>query len=215
MIALRYPVIVDPAVEAALISGGVGVLGIAGTVTVAVVAARSTRKATSQTIHGAAQDTIRALNAARDDRLWEKQAAAYEETLASLLYRLAKRHDVLNPYRIAEDANQARQALAAYESPDWFQAQARLLAYCPEDIRQTFEASLQADSEVRACSSHWISLTEEAKTAHERGDLAVVNTDSLEEARKALVSAVQQADARDEVLVKLIRRKLRQLPQIE
>jgi hypothetical protein len=81
-----------------------------GTVAVAIAAARSTRKATSKTVDGATQDTIRALNAARDDRLWEKQAAAYEETLASLLYRLAKRHDVLNPYRMPEDAEQAKQA---------------------------------------------------------------------------------------------------------
>jgi hypothetical protein len=206
---------VDSAVEAALISGGVGVLGVAGTVAVAIAAARSTRKATSKTVDGATQDTIRALNAARDDRLWEKQAAAYEETLASLLYRLAKRHDVFNPYRMPEDAEQAKQAFAAYDPPDWFGAQARLLAYCPEDIRKAFEASLQADSEVRARSSHWISLTEQARTADERGNLPATNTDSLEEAQEALMSAVQQADARDQELVKLIRDKLRRPPQIE
>jgi hypothetical protein len=37
----------------------------------------------------------------------------------------------------------------------------------------------------------------------------------LEEAQEALMSAVQQADARDQELVKLIRDKLRRPPQIE
>jgi hypothetical protein len=200
----------DPAVEAALISGGVGVVGIVGTVAVAIVGAQSTRKATNKTVDGATQDTIRALNAARDDRLWEKQAAAYEETLSRLLYRLAMRHDALYLYSTAEDAEQARQTLAAYEPPDWFDAQARMLAYCPEDIREAFEASLKADSEVRARS---LGRTT-ARTAGERDDLPPTNTDSLAEERNELTSAMQRAIARDEILVKLIRRKLRQLPQV-
>jgi hypothetical protein len=67
----------QPVVEAAWIAAGAGVLGIAGTVTVAVSGFRNTRKVTGQTIQAAAQDSIRALAAARADRLWEKQAAAY------------------------------------------------------------------------------------------------------------------------------------------
>jgi hypothetical protein len=67
----------QPVVEAAWIAAGTGVLGVVGTVIVAVSGFRNTRKVTDQTIQAAAQDSIRALDAARADRLWEKQATAY------------------------------------------------------------------------------------------------------------------------------------------
>jgi len=64
-------------VEAAWIAAGPGVLGVVGTVTVAVAGYHNTRRVTDQTVQAATQDSIRTLDAARADRLWEQQAAAY------------------------------------------------------------------------------------------------------------------------------------------
>jgi hypothetical protein len=67
----------QPVIAAAWIASGVGVLGVIGTVTVAVSGFRNTQKVTEQTIQAAADANIRTLTAARADRLWERQAAAY------------------------------------------------------------------------------------------------------------------------------------------
>src|SRR5438876_12442428 len=89
----------DPVEIAAIISGCFAVGSVGLTAYVAVKGFRSTRDATDRTIKAGSQDTIRALNAARDDRLWEKRAAAYEETIAYLLYRQQKR-DFRSPFHI-------------------------------------------------------------------------------------------------------------------
>lgn len=82
----------QPVVEAAWIAAGTGVLGVVGTVVVAVSGFRNTRKVTDQTIQAAAQDSIRALDAVRANRLWEKQAAAYASFIThSRSYRNALR----------------------------------------------------------------------------------------------------------------------------
>src|ERR1700733_12198675 len=86
---------VDPTIAAAWITGGVGALGIAGTVVTAIVGSRNTRRATEATIAAGTATTAAPLTAARDDRLWEKRCAAYEETLTALLHRrMQRRHDL-------------------------------------------------------------------------------------------------------------------------
>ena len=67
----------QPVIAAAWIAAGAGVLGVIGTVIVAVSGFRSTHKVTDQTIQAAARESIRQLAAARADRLWERQATAY------------------------------------------------------------------------------------------------------------------------------------------
>lgn len=69
----------QPAVEAAWIAVSGAALGVVGTVTVAVSGFRNTRSITDKTIQAGAQDSIRARNDARADRLWERKAAAYAD----------------------------------------------------------------------------------------------------------------------------------------
>ena len=97
---------VNPTIEAAWIAAGVGALGIAGAVTTAIVGFRSTRNATTKTVAAGTASTMATLAAAREERLWEKQAAAYEETIAALLHRQMKRQHELRMYRLTEDAEQ-------------------------------------------------------------------------------------------------------------
>ena len=85
---------VDPTIAAAWITGGVGALGIVGTVVTSVVGSRNTKRATEATIAASAAATAATLAAAREERLWEKRAAAYEETIAELRLRMFLRSAV-------------------------------------------------------------------------------------------------------------------------
>ena len=75
---------VTPVEIAAIISGCFATGSVFLTAAVAVIGFRTTRSVTAKAVAAGSQDTVRALNAARDDRLWEKRAAAYEETVAYL-----------------------------------------------------------------------------------------------------------------------------------
>jgi hypothetical protein len=86
----------SPVVEAALIAAITGGVGVVGTVVVAISGHRTTNKT-----------TVLALDAARGDRLWDKQAATYEETLSALLYRADKRRDQVTTARWTEDVADA------------------------------------------------------------------------------------------------------------
>ena len=110
---------------------------------------RSSRNSANQAIAAGATATAATLNAARENRFWEKQAAAYEETLGGLLYRQAKRQDGLRTYRLPEDdEHQLGDFFAEYEPPGWFEAQGRLLAYASDEVREAFEATRRTDLEV-------------------------------------------------------------------
>jgi hypothetical protein len=88
----------NPTVEAAWIAAGVGILSLAGTVTVAIIGYRNTRKA--------------ALEAARNERLWDKMAAAYEEVLIALLRRQAERTEAATFYRDPRAEEKMRESIA-------------------------------------------------------------------------------------------------------
>jgi hypothetical protein len=76
-------------------TGAVEVVGIVGTVATSFVSSRNTTKATTRTVETGVASTMATLAAAREDRLWEKRATAYEETMAALLHRQGKhQHDL-------------------------------------------------------------------------------------------------------------------------
>jgi hypothetical protein len=206
---------VNPTVEAAWIAAGVAGLGIAGTATVAIAGFRSTKNATIRTIAASTANTMASLAAAREDRLWEKRAAAYEETIAALQYRQMKRQHELRTYRLPEDAEQQlKDFFDSYEPPGWFEAQGRLRAYASDEVQEAFEATRQADLEVRVLYDRWFMLTEQARTAMESGNFAAAPDGSLVvQARKGVNPALEEAEARDEAVIKLIRDELHRRPQ--
>ena len=81
----------DPTMEAAVISGCFGLLGVAGTVWVAIAGFRANRRISSESAQ-----------AERDRGLWEKRCAAYEEILGVLDDRQAYRLEVMNKARTAK-----------------------------------------------------------------------------------------------------------------
>jgi len=207
---------VDPTITAAWITGGVGALGIAGTTVTAWIGSRSTRKATERTVESGAASTMATLAAAREDRLWDKRAAAYEETLAGVLYRQARRSHELRGFRWDEATEaQLKEVLDKSQPPGWFQTHARLTAYASDAVRTAFEEATQADSEVRGRYEQWTMLFADAKLAAESGrmDAAARDSDEAVKARKYIPAALDEAKEKDEALIKLIRDELRSRPE--
>jgi hypothetical protein len=206
---------VDPTIAAAWITGGVGALGIIGTMTTAIVGSRSTKRSTEATIAAGTNTTAATLTAAREDRLWEKRCAAYETALEALLYRQRKRQHDLRMYRLDKDSEEKlRDFFGGYEPPGWFEAQARLVAYASDAVLDAYETSHRADLEVWGRYRQWQILAEESQLAVESGRPGAAHDGQVMiEARRKINPALGEADAKDEILRKSIRDELGSKPQ--
>jgi hypothetical protein len=104
-------------------------IGVGGSVIVAVVGFLTTRAVTGQTIAAAA-------TSARETRLWDKRAAAYEAALSELARRLVRRQRAIDS---VDDTNTAVDFVAEYfatqDTPEWYEAEGRLLAYSSRKVR--------------------------------------------------------------------------------
>ncbi len=209
---------VDPTIEAAWIGagvgGGVGFLGIVGTVVTSAVSSRNTRKATERTVEAGAAHTRATLAAAREDRLWDKQCAAYETTLADVRHRQMKRRNDLRGFRWDEKSEQQlKEFFEGYEAPGWFQTQARLLAYASPSVLDAFEASERAHLEVRKLYLRYSMMADDNREAAQTGRPGLAHDGrGTVDARHAVDPAVEAAEAADEGLIKLIRDELRSKP---
>jgi hypothetical protein len=155
---------------AAWIAAAAALAGVAGTVVTSVVSSRNTVKATKYTAEAGTASTMATLAAAREDRLWEKRAAVYEETLSGLLHRQAKRRHDLRGYRLDEESERRlADFYDSYEATGMFEIYGRLVAYASEPVLDAYEASQQAHHEVRARCQHRQMLADEAKMAQETG----------------------------------------------
>jgi hypothetical protein len=210
---------VDPTIAAAWIGagvgGGVGLLGIAGTVVTSVVSSNNTRKATERTVEAGAKANRATLAAAREERLWDKRAAAYEENLTGLLYRQAKRQHDLREFQWDEHSEQRlKKFFDSYDPPGWFEAQGRLVAYAADDVLDASEAARRAHGEVQERYAHQVALQETIKLAQASGRLVgMPNRQTMNDAREKTKEALQDAEAADYVLIKAIREALRSKPE--
>lgn len=206
---------VDPTIAAALITGGVGALGIVGTVVTSVVGSQSTREATERTVEAGTAANTATLISAREDRLWEKRAAAYQETLTRLLHRQAERHFDLRKYRVdAETERKLKEFYENYELPAMFETQGRLVAYASDTVMAAFNASRGAHAKVQVQYGHRAALRESARLAQESGRLeGVPDGDTMLDAQRQLDIALEAADAADQTLIDVIRVELRSKPE--
>lgn len=120
--------------EAAVISGFFGLLGVAGTVWVAIAGFRANRRISSESAQ-----------AERDRGLWEKRCAAYEEILEVLDDRQAYRLEVMNKARTAKadgtdlaSFTPIATKLADFHDPESRGARGRLMAYASPKVRSAF-----------------------------------------------------------------------------
>lgn len=206
---------VDPVVTAAWITSVVGALGITGTVTATVVGSRNTRKATERTVEAGADANRATLVAAREDKLWERRAAAYEETLTRLLHRQAQRHFDLRKYRTDGEAERMlKEFYENYELPGMFETEARLVAYASDAVMEAHKVTRGAHATVKVAYSHRAALRESAKLAQESGRLeGVPDADTMMDADRQLDRALTAADAADDALIQVIRDELRSRPE--
>ena len=202
---------VDPIITAAAITGGLAAVGIAGTVMSTIAGARSTRMAAEETVEAARAATLAALTAAREGQRWEREHAAYVETIAGVLRRQRqRRYLVTNP--LFEDSEQLRDFLDAHEPPGWLEAQATLIACASEWVKDAAEASRQAHLEVWARVHRYRLMGDDNRLALESGrpdDAPPFDGRELVAARGEIDTAIEDADAMDNLLVTLIREEQR------
>lgn len=202
-------------IAAAWISGGVGALGIVSTAVTAWIGTRSTRKATEQAIAAGADNTRATLLAAHEAWLRDKESAAYEETLAEVRHRRLKRRHDLRWFRWDEATEQQRdEFFDSYQPPNWFQAQARMTAYASDAVLEAFDASERAHIEVWERYQRYRMMADNNKRASETGQFGIAHGgEETIAARKLVDPAVDDAEVKDQALIKLIREELRSLPE--
>jgi type II secretory pathway pseudopilin PulG len=201
---------VDPIITAAWITGGVAAVGIAGTVMSSIVGSRNTREAAEQTVEAARAATLATLAAAREGQRWEREHAAYVETIADVLRRQRQRRYLVTN-SLSEDSEQLRDFLGAHDPPTWLEAQARLIACASEWVKDAAEASRQAHLEVWARVHRYRLMGDDNRLALEPGRPGDTPFDGRElvAARKEIDAAIADADAMDNLLVTLIREEQR------
>jgi hypothetical protein len=158
-------------------------IGVGGSVIVAVVAYIATTLATRWT-----------LAAERERRIWEKKSAAYELTLGELLNRQVKR---FKAQRGDPDMEMVKAYLAARESPGWIQAEAMLVAYAPQPVIDALEDSRLAYIQ----AARGTDRLQESKGS-------VSSPDEGLAAFRELMEAVVEADKKDQALANTVRREL-------
>ncbi len=180
-------------VEAAWIAAGVGLLSLAGTVTVAIIGYRNTRKV--------------ALEAARNERLWDKMAAAYEEVLIALLRRQTERTKAATLYRDPKAEETMREGIARPVDPGWFEEQGRVIAYSSPEVRAGLELVRRADQEVFMRFMAWQSARQRASKARESGNVWQ-RLQSSGELRELMDQGLEGAEKVESALIDLIRAEL-------
>jgi hypothetical protein len=201
----------DATIMAACISGGVGAVGILSTAVTAWIGSRNTRWATERTIDAGAAANRATLTAAREERLWERRAAAYEEALADVLHRQLKREHDLSRYQWDDASEQeAKEMFDAY-GPPGFDAQGRLVAYGSDAVHAAFYDAACADSKLwAALVVHRVALRNAIPPTQ---DTSQPDGDPALHAEKKLEAALEAADSAYEALIKAIRDELRSRPE--
>lgn len=120
----------NPTVAAAIV-------GVGGTVIVGVAGFSAGIWGTRQTI---AQ--------ARESRVWDKRAAAYEAALTEIVNRATKRQRWLRSSSQTWTAKNLAETLASQEKPEWSGAESRVLAYSSQQVLMALEAARSADDAV-------------------------------------------------------------------
>jgi hypothetical protein len=134
-----------------VIGGGAAIVSGGWTALVAITTTRSARRTNQATLDAAAENTKRALDAARDERIWEKRAEAYIDALYVVRNRQERRNDATRTIRFDQDNEARRQEwLASLTVPDVVSMETRLIAYGLQPVLEAARAAGQANAEAEA-----------------------------------------------------------------
>lgn len=182
----------------------------------AFIGFRTTKRVTDKTVAAGSQDTMRILNATRDDRLWEKRAAAYEEAIAYLLFRQFARSNLGSELAGRSYTEPPKSWFGNYEPPGWVVIQGRLLAYGSDEIVAANQEAHAANDRIAWSYERWRTLADKARQAI--GDQDIINVQggahALGVAAQNVEEELKEAEEKDRVLIKLIRAELHSRPRI-
>ena len=199
----------DATITAAWIGGGAVILSGGWTALVAVTSARNARRTNQATLDAAAKNTARALDAAREDRIWDKRADAYVEALYLTRNRQERRGDMTRTIRLDQASEESRQQwLANFKLPDEVGMEMRLLAYASEPVLAAARATGAANAEAENAYLYWKALIEEAQRSAPDAPIRA----QAGGAQKAMQTAVDASIKADEGLLDAIRADLHSRP---
>jgi hypothetical protein len=202
---------VDPVIAASLIGAGATLVSVGATATVALIAYRTTRVTNTETMQAGIENTIRVVNGARDDRVWDKRADTYVDALRFLHRTQTELEDMAHTGRFVNEAErQLEDWLAGIQTSEWREIQARLLAYASQPVLDAALASERAIGRFREAFQNWkwiranVGLDPEGPTA----------ADALS-AEQRIRPAMEEASRRDVALLEAIRFELHSRPSHE
>jgi hypothetical protein len=189
-------------VEAAIISGCFGLLGIGGTVWVAIAGFRANQRISSESA-----------KAERDKALWEKRCATYEEILGVLDERRAYRKELADKAQATKveeiDFGAMLPITLRYTTevndPDTRRARSRLLAYASPEVHAAYEEMIGAETELGLSIVVWTHGVYKESMKHLDKGEAPPDPESHWPRFDELLGIVMK---RDRELIDLIRREL-------
>ncbi len=161
-------------------------IGVGGSVIVAVVGFITTRAITAKTINTASADTLRGLDAARADRLWEKQGDTYTDALRLVRNRMAVRKNQHRARQVRwDDETELRiaESIADPGLPDIHDVLTRLMVFATQAVSDAAQASWNADDEYRAALGKWRNTPpgSQAQTDWDELDAAIVSANDIDD----------------------------------
>ena len=145
--------------------------------------------------------------------MWERRAAAYEEALTGLLHRQAKRHFDLREHRVTDEKKMS-DFYESYQLPGIFETESGLTAYASNPVLEAHRATRGAHAGVVAAYSHRAALRDSNRMAAQTGRMeGVASQEIMTDAQRKLDASLQDADARDDALIEIIRTELRSRPE--
>jgi hypothetical protein len=178
----------DPITAAALI-------GVGGSVLVAVTSFLTTRAITA-----------RQLADARQSRIWDKQAATYTDAIAGVQWRTARRNRDLATIKLL--GRQPPDSAHGNSPVDWAELQGRLFAFASPQVLAVLKAAGGAGQEAERLTTHLFGLITFAVSPGEQWNRATDSTNEIERAIESADRAAQAASDKDDALIDAIRADL-------
>jgi hypothetical protein len=177
---------VNPYVEPALISAGALILSGGWTALAVAITARVTRETSKEAIDAATENVLRSQDAAREQRIWDKQAATYVDTFSYMRWRLRRRQSFLK--QVAGGVRPEEEKVPEVFSDMY----SRMYAYASTAVRAAYTAAHDADAKAADLYREWSSMAGQDKEA----------------AAEAVRAAAKAATAKDDKLAAAIRADL-------